>query len=60
MSKSKRLVVLHIIAGVALMLAGVIGLDRLVAEHLHSSEFKPLRYYRINLQRPPRRYPTCG
>lgn len=40
MSKCGRFVVLHIAVGIALLLVGLLGLDRVVAEFLHGSGFE--------------------
>jgi hypothetical protein len=37
MTKSEKFIALHVIIGAALLLAGLLGLDRIVAEYLHSS-----------------------
>jgi membrane-associated phospholipid phosphatase len=42
MTKSDKLIVFHVIIAVALTLAGLFGLDRVVAEYLHSSAYEGL------------------
>jgi membrane-associated phospholipid phosphatase len=36
MTKNEKFIALHVIIGAALLLAGVLGIDRIVAEYLHS------------------------
>jgi len=40
MTQSNKLVVVHVAIGVAAMLAGLLGLDRIVAESVHSSGYE--------------------
>jgi membrane-associated phospholipid phosphatase len=45
MTKSEKFIAMHVIIGTTLLLAGLLGLDRVVAEYLHSSGHEGLRVF---------------